>query len=120
MGKMDVPPTATTARKRRSLIPFRHWQRHYAARTDPRLRHPYKKAARAGHQDLANFPPEKKAKLIARSADEVISANSMPTSSGVWQPAAHPDHMNVNEVIAIAPLKIASGTMGQQEAYPPE
>src|SRR5258708_35940654 len=120
MGKMDVPADRYYgAQTARSLI-------HFAIANDtmpPDLIRAFgilKKAAALVNQDLGKLSAEK-AKLIAQSADEVISSklnDHFPLR--VWQTGSGPQtNMNVNEVIGNRAIEIAGRTMGSKKPIHP-
>src|SRR6266478_181674 len=79
-----------------------------------------KKAAALVNQDLGKLSAEK-AKLIAQSADEVISSklnDHFPLR--VWQTGSGTQtNMNVNEVIGNRAIEIAGGAMGSKKPIHP-
>jgi fumarate hydratase class II len=120
MGKMDVPADRYYgAQTARSLI-------HFAIGKDtmpPELIRAFgilKKAAALVNQDLSKLSPEK-AKLIAQSADEVISGklnDHFPLR--IWQTGSGTQtNMNVNEVIGNRAIEIAGGAMGSKKPIHP-
>src|SRR6266481_5510448 len=120
MGKMDVPADRYYgAQTARSLI-------HFAIGKDtmpPELIRAFgvlKKAAALVNQDLGKLSAEK-AKLIAQSADEVISGqlnNHFPLR--IWQTGSGTQtNMNVNEVIGNRAIEIAGGMMGSKKPIHP-
>jgi len=120
MGKMDVPADRYYgAQTARSLI-------HFAIGKDtmpPELIRAFgilKKAAALVNQDLGKLSADK-AKLIAQSADEVISGklnDHFPLR--VWQTGSGTQtNMNVNEVIGNRAIEIAGGTMGSKKPIHP-
>jgi fumarate hydratase class II len=120
MGKMDVPADRYYgAQTARSLI-------HFAIGKDtmpPELIRAFgilKKAAALVNQDLSKLSPEK-AKLIAQSADEVISGklnDHFPLR--IWQTGSGTQtNMNVNEVIGNRSIEIAGGAMGSKKPIHP-
>ena len=120
MGKMDVPADRYYgAQTARSLI-------HFAIGKDtmpPELIRAFgilKKAAALVNQDLGKLSAEK-AKLIAQSADEVISGklnDHFPLR--IWQTGSGTQtNMNVNEVIGNRAIEIAGGAMGSKKPIHP-
>src|SRR6266852_1339040 len=120
MGKMDVPADRYYgAQTARSLI-------HFAIGKDtmpPELIRAFgilKKAAALVNQDLGKLSTEK-AKLIAQSADEVISGklnDHFPLR--VWQTGSGTQtNMNVNEVISNRAIEIAGGVLGSKKPIHP-
>ena len=120
MGKMEVPADRYYgAQTARSLI-------HFAIGKDtmpPELIRAFgilKKAAALVNQDLGKLSPEK-AKLIAQSADEVISGrlnDHFPLR--IWQTGSGTQtNMNVNEVIGNRGIEIAGGAMGSKKPIHP-
>ena len=120
MGKMDVPADRYYgAQTARSLI-------HFSIGNDtmpPELIRAFgilKKAAALVNQDLGKLSAEK-AKLIAQSADEVISGklnDHFPLR--IWQTGSGTQtNMNVNEVIGNRAIEIAGGTMGSKKPIHP-
>ncbi len=120
MGKMDVPADRYYgAQTARSLI-------HFAIGKDtmpPELIRAFgvlKKAAALVNQDLGKLSAEK-AKLIAQSADEVISGklnDHFPLR--IWQTGSGTQtNMNVNEVIGNRAIEIAGGMMGSKKPIHP-
>src|SRR5882757_1481315 len=120
MGKMDVPADRYYgAQTARSLV-------HFAIGKDtmpPELIRAFgilKKAAALVNQDLGKLSAEK-AKLIAQSADEVISGKlngHFPLR--VWQTGSGTQtNMNVNEVIGNRAIEIAGGSMGSKKPIHP-
>ncbi len=120
MGKMDVPADRYYgAQTARSLI-------HFAIGKDtmpPELIRAFgilKKAAALVNQDLGKLSAEK-AKLIAQSADEVISGKlNEHFPLRIWQTGSGTQtNMNVNEVIGNRAIEIAGGTMGSKKPIHP-
>jgi fumarate hydratase class II len=120
MGKMDVPADRYYgAQTARSLI-------HFAIGQDtmpPELIRAFgilKKAAALVNQDLGKLSAEK-AKLIAQSADEVVSGklnDHFPLR--IWQTGSGTQtNMNVNEVISNRAIEIAGGVMGSKKPIHP-
>src|SRR5271165_1524819 len=120
LGKMDVPADRYYgAQTARSLI-------HFAIGKNtmpPELIRAFgilKKAAALVNQDLGKLSPEK-AKLIAQSADEVISGklnDHFPLR--IWQTGSGTQtNMNVNEVIGNRAIEIAGGVMGSKKPIHP-
>src|ERR1700676_384659 len=120
MGKMEVPADRYYgAQTARSLI-------HFAIGKDtmpPELIRAFgilKKAAALVNQDLGKLSAEK-AKLIAQSADEVISGklnDHFPLR--IWQTGSGTQtNMNVNEVISNRAIEIAGGAMGSKKPIHP-
>src|SRR5882757_8388890 len=120
MGAIEVPTDRYYgAQTARSLI-------HFAIGKDtmpPELIRAFgilKKAAALVNQDLGKLSAEK-AKLIAQSADEVISGKlngHFPLR--VWQTGSGTQtNMNVNEVIGNRAIEIAGGTMGSKQPIHP-
>src|SRR5882724_7111739 len=120
MGKMNVPAGRYYgAQTARSLI-------HFAIGKDampPELIRAFgvlKKAAALVNQDLGKLSAEK-AKLIAQSADEVISGqlnDHFPLR--IWQTGSGTQtNMNVNEVIGNRAIEIAGGVMGSKKPIHP-
>jgi fumarate hydratase class II len=120
MGKMEVPADRYYgAQTARSLI-------HFAIGKDtmpPELIRAFgilKKAAALVNQDLGKLSAEK-AKLIAQSADEVISGklnDHFPLR--IWQTGSGTQtNMNVNEVIGNRAIEIAGGMMGSKKPIHP-
>jgi fumarate hydratase class II len=120
MGKMDVPADCYYgAQTARSLI-------HFAIGKDtmpPELIRAFgilKKAAALVNQDLGKLSAEK-AKLIAQSADEVVSGklnDHFPLR--IWQTGSGTQtNMNVNEVISNRAIEIAGGVMGSKKPIHP-
>jgi len=120
MGKMDVRADRYYgAQTARSLI-------HFAIGKDtmpPELIRAFgilKKAAALVNQDLGKLSAEK-AKLIAQSADEVISGklnDHFPLR--IWQTGSGTQtNMNVNEVIGNRAIEIAGGAMGSKKPIHP-
>src|SRR5437660_8695540 len=120
MGKMDVPADRYYgAQTARSLV-------HFAIGKEtmpPELIRAFgilNKAAALVNQDLSKLSPEK-AKLIAQSADEVISGklnDHFPLR--IWQTGSGTQtNMNVNEVIGNRAIEIAGGTMGSKKPIHP-
>jgi fumarate hydratase, class II len=120
MGKMDVPADRYYgAQTARSLV-------HFAIGKDtmpPELIRAFgvlKKAAALVNQDLGKLSAEK-AKLIAQSADEVISGKlNEHFPLRVWQTGSGTQtNMNVNEVIGNRAIEIAGGAMGSKKPIHP-
>jgi fumarate hydratase, class II len=120
MGKMDVPADRYYgAQTARSLI-------HFAIGKDtmpPELIRAFgilKKAAALVNQDLGKLSAEK-AKLIAQSADEVISGKlNEHFPLRIWQTGSGTQtNMNVNEVIGNRAIEIAGGVMGSKKPIHP-
>jgi len=120
MGKMDVPADRYYgAQTARSLI-------HFAIGKDTmpaeliRAFGILKKAAALVNQDLGKLSAEK-AKLIAQSADEVITGrlnDHFPLR--IWQTGSGTQtNMNVNEVIGNRAIEIAGGVMGSKKPIHP-
>ncbi len=120
MGKMDVPADRYYgAQTARSLI-------HFAIGKDtmpPELIRAFgilKKAAALVNQDLGKLSADK-TKLIAQSADEVISGqlnDHFPLH--IWQTGSGTQtNMNVNEVIGNRAIEIAGGAMGSKKPIHP-
>jgi fumarate hydratase class II len=120
MGKMNVPADRYYgAQTARSLI-------HFAIGKDtmpPELIRAFgilKKAAALVNQDLGKLSADK-ARLIAQSADEVISGKlngHFPLR--IWQTGSGTQtNMNVNEVIGNRAIEIAGGTMGSKKPIHP-
>src|SRR6202790_390143 len=120
MGKMEVPADRYYgAQTARSLI-------HFAIGKDtmpPELIRAFgilKKAAALVNQDLGKLSAEK-AKLIAQSADEVISGklnDHFPLR--IWQTGSGTQtNMNVNEVISNRAIEISGGVMGSKKPIHP-
>jgi len=120
MGKMDVPADRYYgAQTARSLV-------HFAIGKDtmpPELIRAFgvlKKAAALVNQDLGKLSAEK-AKLIAQSADEVISGKlNEHFPLRVWQTGSGTQtNMNVNEVIGNRAIEIVGGAMGSKKPIHP-
>jgi fumarate hydratase, class II len=120
MGKMDVPADRYYgAQTARSLI-------HFAIGKDtmpPELIRAFgilKKAAALVNQDLGKLSADK-AKLIAQSADEVISGKlNEHFPLRIWQTGSGTQtNMNVNEVISNRAIEISGGVMGSKKPIHP-
>src|SRR5271154_5137190 len=120
MGKMEVPADRYYgAQTARSLIHF-----NIGRDTMPleliRAFGILKKAAALVNQDLGELSPEK-AKLIVRSADEVIAGKldeHFPLR--IWQTGSGTQtNMNANEVISNRAIEIAGGVMGSKTPIHP-
>ena len=120
MGKMDVPADRYYgAQTARSLI-------HFAIGKDTmpaeliRAFGILKKAAALVNQDLGKLSADK-ARLIAQSADEVISGklnDHFPLR--IWQTGSGTQtNMNVNEVISNRAIEISGGAMGSKKPIHP-
>src|SRR5258707_8357661 len=120
MGKMEVPADRYYgAQTARSLV-------HFAIGKDtmpPELIRAFgilKKAAALVNQDLGKLSADK-AKLIAQSADEVISGKlNEHFPLRIWQTGSGTQtNMNVNEVIGNRAIEMAGGTMGSKKPIHP-
>jgi len=120
MGKIEVPANVYWgAQTQRSLIHFNIGR----DTMPPELIRAFgimKKAAALVNQELGKLPPDK-AKLIAQSADEVISGklnDQFPLR--IWQTGSGTQtNMNVNEVISNRAIEIAGGEMGSKKPIHP-
>jgi fumarate hydratase class II len=120
MGQVKVPSNRLWgAQTQRSLI-------HFSIGNDRmpiEVYHAYgyvKKAAALVNEQLGRLPKDK-AKLIVKSADEVIAGkldDNFPLY--VWQTGSGTQsNMNVNEVISNRSIQLAGGTLGSQEPVHP-
>jgi fumarate hydratase, class II len=120
MGKIEVPANVYWgAQTQRSLIHFNIGR----DTMPPELIRAFgilKKAAALVNQELGKLPPDK-AKLIAQSADEVISGklnDQFPLR--IWQTGSGTQtNMNVNEVISNRAIEMAGGEMGSKKPIHP-
>jgi fumarate hydratase class II len=120
MGIIEVPANVYWgAQTQRSLIHFNIGR----DTMPPELLRAFgilKKAAALVNQELGKLPPDK-AKLIAQSADEVISGKlNEQFPLRIWQTGSGTQtNMNVNEVISNRAIEIAGGEMGSKKPIHP-